>query len=329
MYIGAYADQNPAGPKGQRVTGMLASRSVSVNTQSPRTGDEVSPVEVQQVRARKKKGSLAAHLDPLLEPRRAPGRPGRPKGAANYKWTPEADRVLTELCERLGPTKAKPIMQRKLAELGIAEGEARPDTMRKAVEYRMVKLGLPTGQPRKTPGGRTAKRWTEAQVTALLGALGADATIESVALRTGHSVKSVHAKLARLNYSVHEVSGCALYTVDQVADLLNVTPRQVRRWKEKGWLQTKGRRITERELGEFLREHPNGIRYEELNRETQIYIVDIGYPGAQSLEFRKNVRQILDSVGRQRKYRRKVRADGVEPESGGEASAARAGGPQA
>jgi hypothetical protein len=41
------------------------------------------------------------------------------------------------------------------------------------------------------------------------------------------------------------------------------------------------------------------------------------------VEFRKNVRQILDSVGRQRKHRRKVRMDGegAEGDAANEASA--------
>jgi hypothetical protein len=199
-------------------------------------------------------------------------------------------------------------MQRKLLELSIAEAGARPDSIRKAIEYRMAKLELPTGQARKPPIGRTAKRWTEAQITALLGALGADATIESIAARTGHSVKAVHAKLGRLNYSAHEVPGIAIFTVDQISELLKVTPRQIRRWKEKGRLQSKDRRITERDLAKFLREHPDGITYEKLSREAQIYLVDLGYPCAESVKFRRNVREILDGFGRQRKPRRKVRA---------------------
>ena len=80
---------------------------------------------------------------------------------------------------------------------------------------------------------------------------------------------------------MHEIAGFAIFTVDQISTLLNVTPRQIRRWKEKGWLQTKDRRITERDLGEFLREHADGIDYESLNRETQIYLVDLGYPCAE------------------------------------------------
>ena len=323
MYIGGkLLTLHSAQLQGLRDIGMLEPSSVIFSTQQTDPANEPAEVEGQAVRQRKKKGSLAVELDPYLVPRLAPGQPGRPKGSANYEWSPEADNTLIDLCKRLGPTRAKPIMQRKLLELGIADPEARPDTIRKAVEYRMAKLNLPTGQARKAPAGRIAKRWTEAQTAALLGALGADATIESVAARTGHSVKSVHAKLARLDYSVHEIAGFAIFTVDQISTLLNVTPRQIRRWKEKGWLQTKDRRITERDLGEFLREHADGIDYESLNRETQIYLVDLGYPGAERVEFRKNVRQILDGVGRQRKHRRNVRtgSEGADGDAANDAS---------
>lgn len=292
---------------------MADPNSVMFSTFQSDTAQSAAAAGTQPVRKRKKKGSLAAELDPLLAPRLAPGEPGRPKGSPNHEWTPEADRALTDLCEKWGPTKAKQIMCRKLQELGLADEMARPDTLRKAVEHRMAKLGLPTGQPRRRPATRTSKRWTESQITTLLGSLGADATIESVAARTGHTVKSVQAKLARLDYRAHEVPGFAVFTVDQLSALLQVTPRQVRRWKEKGWLQTKGRQITERDLAQYLREHAGGITFENLPRETQVYLVDLGYPCAESATFRKNVREILDGVGRQRKHRRRGRSSNEVP----------------
>jgi hypothetical protein len=299
--------------KASREIAMAKTSSVIFHTNQ---ADEADSETAGTSRARKKKGSLATKLDPLLTPRFASGRPGRPKGLANYEWTSEADRMLMDLCEKWGPTKAKHLMQRKLVELGIVGAGARPDTLRKAVEHRMAKLGLPTGQPRKTSADRATKRWTEGQTAALLGSLGADATIESVAVRTGHTVKSVLAKLARLGYRVHEVPGFAVFTIDQLSALLHVTLRQVRRWKEKGWLQSKDRRITERDLGQFLREHADGVDFESLPRETQVYLVDLGYPCEESANFRKNVREILDSVGRQRKYRRKSRASGEDGQGG-------------
>jgi hypothetical protein len=56
---------------------------------------------------------------------------------------------------------------------------------------------------------------------------------------------------------------------------------------------------------------PNArVPFESLPRETQIYLVDLGYPCAESANFRKNVREILDGVGRQRQHRRKTRTRG-------------------
>jgi hypothetical protein len=66
-----------------------------------------------------------------------------------------------------------------------------------------------------------------------------------------------------------------------------------------------------------LKEHPGEIAFESLPRETQVYLVDLGYPCAESADFRKNVREVLDGVGRQRKYRRKVRTTGQDVEGNG------------
>ena len=270
-----------------------------------------SPNIGQPVHAPKKRGNLAATLDPLLRPRRLAGQPGRPKGTNNYEWTPETDKLLAELCAKRGAAKAKRIVGRKIQEGRPTEAPPRPDSVRKAVEYRMAKLGLSSEQKRRMPDTREAKRWTDSQTSALLGALGADATIESIAVRTGHSVKSVRAKIARLDYEVHEVHGFSVFTVNDVAALLRVTPRQVRRWKEQGWLNTRNRKITEECLGQFLRAHPDRIPFDSLERESQVYLVDLGFPSRAAATFKKNVREILDGIGRQRKPRRPVRRDDV------------------
>src|SRR5690349_16850074 len=97
----------------------------------------------------KKRGNLAATLDPLLEPRLALGRRGRPKGARNYTWTPERDKLLVEICCKSGPAKAKRILGLKIQEDRHVETPPRPDTVRKAVERRMVQLGLANETTRK------------------------------------------------------------------------------------------------------------------------------------------------------------------------------------
>jgi DNA-binding transcriptional MerR regulator len=137
--------------------------------------------------------------------------------------------------------------------------------------------------------------------------LGADATIETIALRTGHSVKAVRAKLARLDYRADDIHGVTVFTIDEIAELLGATPRQIRRWKERGWLATKNRRVAEDGLERFVQEHADLIPFNTLAREDQIYLLDLGYPVPERKQFRQNVREVLDGIGRQRKKRRPTR----------------------
>jgi hypothetical protein len=281
------------------------------DSQGIQAGRSSKADDVHPNRAPKKRGSLAATLVPFLEPRRAAGQRGRPKGAGNYEWTPETDKFLIDLCAKWGPSKAKHIMGCRIKESRPSEAVPRPDSVRKAVERRMGKLGIPTGHKRRKPEMIRARRWSDSQTAALLGALGADATIKSIATRTGHSLKSVRAKIARLDYRVHEIHGFTVFTVNTLAALLRVTPRQVRRWKERGWLETKDRRITDQCLKQFLRAHPERIPFDSLPREDQVFLIDLGFPSQEAATFKKNVREILDGIGRQRKPRRSPRRGDV------------------
>jgi hypothetical protein len=139
----------------------------------------------------------------------------------------------------------------------------------------------------------------------LLGALGADATVESIAARTRHSVKAMLVKIARLDYRADEVHGFAAFNVDELADLIRATPRQIRHWKEKGWLETKNRRITEKCLARFLQQHPDRIPFKNPKKD-QLYLMDLGYLCPERKIFRQNIREILDSIGKQRKPRRRT-----------------------
>lgn len=312
--------------------GMLASKTKSpmvVEQKGNQVSDGSGAIGREPKREPKKRGSLAATLDPLLNPRLSAGRPGRPKGAGNYEWTPETDKLLMELCVSKGVAAAKRAIGRKMQERRSGGVEIRPDSVRKAVEYRMAKLGLSTGQKRRTSEMTKAKRWTDSETAALLGALGADATLKSIAARTGHTVKSVRAKLVRLEYQVNEIRGFAEYTVEELAGRIQVTPRQIRRWKEKGWLQTKDRKITDPCLEQFLREHADQIPFVTLPRTEQLHLIDLGYPCPQGKAFRRNVREILEGLGRDRKPRRPARTGhgaempsgegGPDPDGGGSA----------
>ena len=299
---------------------MLASETKTPMVEDQKSGQGSGSPELNGKDANgrpKKRGNLAATLDPLLDPRLPAGRPGRPKGAVNYEWAPETDKLLVDLCARRGVATAKKIVGKKILAERPGKAGSRPDSVRKAVEHRLAKLGISSGRKRRKSDTK-AKRWTASETTALLGALGADASIESIAARTGHSIRSVRAKLARLEYQVSEIHGFSEFTVDEFAERFHVTSRQVRRWKEKGWLQTKHRRITDACIENFLQEHAGQIPLESLPREDQVYLLDLGYPCPEEKTFRQNVREILDSVGRQRKPRRRSRREPVTEAAAGD-----------
>jgi len=82
--------------------------------------------------APKKRGNLAATLDPLLEPRRSAGQPGRPKGVRNTNGLPETDKFLADLCAKRGAATAKRIMGRRIQEGRPTKAAPRPDSVRQS-----------------------------------------------------------------------------------------------------------------------------------------------------------------------------------------------------
>jgi hypothetical protein len=73
-------------------------------------------------------------------------------------------------------------------------------------------------------------------------------------------------------------------------DLVNwfkVTPKQVRRWREKGYLRSVAGRITEESLEAFCRDHPEKIPYHELSEHVQLWVRDLGYPAVEGISPRE------------------------------------------
>ncbi len=65
--------------------------------------------------------------------------------------------------------------------------------------------------------------------------------------------------------------------------LLTVSPRQVRRWRERDYLKSVAGRITEQSFQRFCQERPDRIPYESLDRTTQRWLRDLGYPGSEQV----------------------------------------------
>ena len=172
----------------------------------------------------------------------------------------------------------------------------------------MAFLGLSTGNPRKKAEPNPAERakkapkevrsgaWTPVEISALLGTLGGDLINETIVKRTHHSVEACHAKLRRLGHTVHELRSLA-FTVDELAGMFQVSPRRVRTWKEKGWLKTTRRRVTDTDLTAFLKEHHGLIAFAALPSYVRTFLIDLGYPAQEASSFHANVKSILESVG--------------------------------
>jgi hypothetical protein len=176
----------------------------------------------------------------------------------------------------------------------------------------MTFLGLPTGRERKSPAFRTAQPWTQTQIAGLLGSVGGDLIDESVEERTQHTIKAARAKLRRLGYAAEELRSVA-FTTGELAVVLHVTARQVERWKEKGWLKTTRRRVTDKDLAAFIKNHSEQIPYDLLNREVQVFLLGLGYPAAEAARFKATVKSLLDDVAG-RKRRKDARADDGDEE---------------
>ena len=100
-------------------------------------------------------------------------------------------------------------------------------------------------------------------------------SIPTVARCLRRTPKAVRSKLQRMGAPLEDLAG---FKGKDLVNWLNVTPKQVRRWREKGYLQSAAGRITEESLEAFCRDHPEKIPYEELGGHVQLWLRDLGYP---------------------------------------------------
>jgi hypothetical protein len=176
----------------------------------------------------------------------------------------------------------------------------------------MVLLGLSTGNPskkaepnpteciKKAPKEVSSGAWTPREIGALLGTIGGDLINETLVERTHHSVKACYAKLYRLGYTVNELRSGA-FTVDELAEMFQVSPRRVRTWKEKGWLKTTRRRVTDKDLMAFIKEHHELIAFAVLPLKVRTFLMDLGYPAKEASSFKANAKAILETVAGRKK----------------------------
>lgn len=103
-------------------------------------------------------------------------------------------------------------------------------------------------------------------------------SIRTIARNLGRTEKSVRRKLEQLGRTQELLTG---FKTKDLAHDLQVSLRQVRRWRVKGYLESVGGRITEESFEKFCRNHPDKIPYRQLSRDIQHWLDSFGYPANQ------------------------------------------------
>ena len=128
---------------------------------------------------------------------------------------------------------------------------------------------VPTNGRHSTP-----RPWDRAEEATLRDMVGTQ-SIPTVARCLRRTPKAVRSKLQRMGAPLEDLAG---FKGKDLVNWLNVTPKQVRRWREKGYLRSAAGRITEESLEAFCRDHPEKIPYHELGGHVQLWLRDLGYP---------------------------------------------------
>lgn len=178
----------------------------------------------------------------------------RPRGST-CRWTAELDCILTTAWTQGGPRAGRRALRRE-----------RPAWSWSAVRKHAAALGLCKSKP---------PRWTKAEIDQLLWSIDSNASLSLIARRLGRTVAAVRKRLWDLGYKAESLGG---YKVKELAEMLLVSPGRVQYWVEENLLFTKGGRITESSLTNFLSEHPTRIPFDTLPPEMQNWLREMGYP---------------------------------------------------
>lgn len=99
-------------------------------------------------------------------------------------------------------------------------------------------------------------------------------TIPTIAKHIGRSEMAVRHKLRRLRVDFQDLAG---FKAKDLAGMLQVTVRQIRRWRIKGYFHSVNGRITEESFARFCREHAEKIPYDQLDAATRLWLRSYGY----------------------------------------------------
>jgi len=99
-------------------------------------------------------------------------------------------------------------------------------------------------------------------------------TLATIAALLDRSEMAVRLKLKSLNFEPHDLAG---FKAKDLAELLHVTIRQVRRWRQKGYLVSVHGRITEESFSRFCRTHGDKIPVAEIDEACRLWLRGYGF----------------------------------------------------
>ncbi|MEP6963718.1 MAG: hypothetical protein ABI995_16695 [Acidobacteriota bacterium] len=119
----------------------------------------------------------------------------------------------------------------------------------------------------------SGRPWTQVEEEKLQEAA-SSSTIQTIAKTLDRSETSVRLKLKSLGYDFRDLAG---FKVKDLAEILKVTIRQIRRWRQKRYLRGINGRITEESFSNFCKTHPGKIPYADLGWDSQLWLRGFGY----------------------------------------------------
>lgn len=214
------------------------------------------------------------------------------------QWNEALDGELLRVAQSRGAAVAKAYVERVY---GIHP---------KAIERRLRQLQPEPGPPPRS--GRLSGRevWKENEGETLADLLEGTATLTSIAQRLSNlnrrePVRSAAAVRSKLWRSERAMS-LPGFKAAEVAEMLGVQKRQVKRWTDNGYLETKAGRISEASLERLLKDRSHLVPFARLGREQQDLLVSFGYRANRQVAKRparlrataKQVEQLLAGAGK-------------------------------
>jgi hypothetical protein len=172
-----------------------------------------------------------------------------------FPWTAELDGALMERCHSDGVDAAVS---------DLADVTSYP---RDAIRRRVRRLGFPgDGRPASRP-------WTPAELKFLVESV-QHLPVRTIAKELHRSEKAIWRKAAESGVSAKCLEG---YTVTEILKNLHVSHGRLRLWIGAGWIKVgRNRRITERSLRSFLREHRAEIPWDRLDTTARDWLLEFG-----------------------------------------------------